>query len=285
MKISINQLRDTLTEMEQKWLNALNAKRPPRPSLANGFSQFFAMEMPCSQCGAGGTAATSGAASPVTDVCNVCGADPSRAPVTLDGDFLIFCIGINYDQGLEYTPYLHGRSVRRSAWVVDNSWRVVRRALNAALQSYQQDSATWHSNGYASASAVVPASWQGPPYRFTLAMTNLSPFVSLQPWSQYSSAAQKKALKSWNPNEHLCDLIQRLGNEVDLWVIHGQNHVWPTFSGNLNRWILTPQLGGQNLNSGRFGKFHDSPRKRPVAPRQPWPACATSVGNQSADSL
>lgn len=290
MNITIGQLHDTLTDLEQSWFNKLKNAPITRPALSNGRIQFFAMEMPCPSCRAGGVEETPGVGNRRgSKRCSRCGADASQVSENLGGGFLTFCVGINYDQGLAaspaYIPHLNDRS-RGATWVVDNSWSVVRQALNSALLQYKQNSATWYSNGFASASNLLPNSWNNSPYPFTLAMTNLSPFLSLQQWS---APGQKRsgALACWDPNQHLCDLINRLGNEVDLWIVHGIGHVWPTyFKSNpyFRNWIMTPQLGPQPLRLGHFSRFFNSVRAWPHPSSGTWPVCDVEK-SQISDEL
>jgi hypothetical protein len=72
---------------------------------------------------------------------------------------------------------------------------------------------------------------------------------------------------------HLCDLVNKLATEVDLWVIQGKGHVWPTFNQQLTRWILTPQLSRQNLNRGVFDSFHKVPRAFRSSGSTTWLTC------------
>ena len=285
MAISIIKLHQVLTDLEQKWFKNLSTSLPgvPLPVLANGYVQFFAMEMPCPTCGAGENRPEClPAEAEAPGKCPDCRADLKNNPGPLDGDFLIVCVGINYDQSVvgvpPWKPYLQTITGGRT-WVVDNSWPVCRRAVNAALQEYRVNAGTWFTNGYASsATLALPPSIYSPPvnqppFRFQMVMTNLSPFISTSPWAGLPAPARRAALTAWDRNHHICDLIAQLGDQVDLWIVHGKGHVWPTFNRKLKNWILTPQLGPQNLHLGWFEKFWKTKNPATATKKKSWPNC------------
>ncbi len=287
MNISSGQLNAKLEQLEEKWFNALVKSGVQRPALANGRIQFFAMELPCGTCGAG--RADSGLQRPQdsTQPCERCGADTARKLEELSGEFVVFCVGINYDQYPQsepaYTPHLYNGS-RGATWVIDNKWPVVRSALNQAFESYKHNAAAWHGNGYATSPSLLPPSWVQPPYPFTLCITNLSPFLSLHQWLAHGAGQQHSALAAWNLNKHICDLINEVGKFVDVWVVHGKSCVWPTFNANggIANWILMPQLGLQNINRGYFKSFFLAPHVQNGA-RPLWPHCVPGREDMDTD--
>lgn len=247
-------LKPLLETLEQKWFARLQGSLPSLPPqlqpIANGHAQFFSVE--------------------------------ELSPPDQDVP-LIVAVGINYDQGASKASFpslTHWLSSRPPGtnWVVDNTWPQMRRALIAAIADYLSAPATWVKNGYASSAHLLPPHWHGltqpQPQPYILAMTNISPFLSQKQWTKHSSVERRNALKAWDPNQHICDLINKLGDEVDLWVVHGIDELWPRFSksSSIGKWILTPNLSPQNLNSGCIGNFWKSGRTIGPAPPQ-WPIC------------
>ena len=249
-------LKPLLEALEQKWfcqLLGVFSSVPPShslPSIANGYAQFFSIEP----------------------------FDPPERDVPL-----VVAVGINYDQYLpgslpKLDHWLHSRHPFGRSWVVDKTWPVMRRALDVALAGYLSAPSTWEANKYASSKSLLPPHWHKmrAPQDYILAMTNISPFLSQKQWTEHSSVERRDALKAWDPNQHICDLISMLGDDVDLWVVHGIGEVWPRFNRTscIKNWILTPNLSPQNLNSGCIRKFCRPGRAFGRAIPQ-WPLCPT----------
>jgi hypothetical protein len=194
---------------------------------------------------------------------------------------LIAAVGINYDQCLTPPGFPHNfpthhlqRKSHLATWVEDYTSSGMRSALNAALNAYVSNAPCWNANGYAS-SVIPPVFGGGKVTDHILIATNLSPLNSKEEWGSrsYSTAHRAATLGHWNPNKHLCDLIKRLGQQIDLWVIHGKAAVWPTFlpaTPWIQRWILTYNLSRRNLSRmGSFWRMGSS-----WTPRHPeWPIC------------
>ena len=199
---------------------------------------------------------------------------------------LIVAVGINYSQGPIVTaplplPNHHLFRINKGrSWVVDNGSPATRKALDEALRQFDANAPTWLKNGYAShINFPTQLCSGGQPNPYILVCTNVSPLLSQKPWGNHSTAEQQAALDPavWKPNDHLCDLIDKLGKYVDLWVVHGKDHVWATFDKStcwIDRWLMTPNLSA--LGRISMGTFWT--RSLKITPRPPiWPhCCATS---------
>jgi hypothetical protein len=90
---------------------------------------------------------------------------------------------------------------------------------------------------------------------YILDVTNLSPFITIDDWTQFSVGQSKELLKAWSPPKHLDPLAELLGDRVDLWVGHGKVSVWEYFwswrKKKLNPWILTSNLSLRTLRGDR----------------------------------
>ena len=201
---------------------------------------------------------------------------------------LIAAVGINYDQCPTPPGFRHNfpthhlqRKSRHLTWVEDYSSSGMRAALNAALGFYLSNAPRWNANGYAS-SAVPPPVFAvgGPVPDYILIATNVSPFNSQEAWLNHLPADRAATLARWNPNWHLCYLIGQLGQNIDLWVIHGISAVWPTFIWRnpwIKSWLKTANLSHLTLNSGYFG-CKKGLWLKPCLPATstpvwPWPNC------------
>jgi hypothetical protein len=231
-----------LEQLEQRWVSHLSKRLAPWPALANGEVQFFALD----------------------------------GVQRLDADFLIACIGINYDQrqrspAASRRPYLYTKN-QMTSWVTDSSWPQTRRALVAALGEYLADPEVWFTRGYASAANLLPNAWSAgqADYPFVFVMTNLSPFISQQQWALHSGRDKATAVAAWDPNQHICDLIRHIGRDVDLWVIHGIDYVWQHFdrSSAIVNWLMIPNLNPQSVALGHFRNFWRNTTRK-VAPKSP----------------
>jgi hypothetical protein len=261
--------------LEETWFNTLagafSGSPPPRlPALANGEAQFFSIEN------------FNPNRSPGANIpsCDEEAEDPDKKVERL----LIVAVGINYGQSPTTTPpsslvpHVYTRSGHAS-WVVDNGWPATRNALDAALCQFAGNAPTWRNNGYASP-PVNPAKLcsGGQPLPYILVCTNVSLFLSQMTWGRHSPTRQQQALAVWDPNRHLCELIAVLGKDVDLWVVHGKQFVWPTFdtTGCIKDWLMTPNLSAFGRRWMRtFWKTQCN--ATPSAPI--WPRCGATKAN------
>ena len=227
--------------LEETWFNTLagafSGSPPPRlPALANGEAQFFSIEdfNPIRSLGA------------KIPSCDEEALDPAKKQERL----LIVAVSINYDQcpttipPSSLVPHLYTRSGHAS-WVAHSMWAATRNALDVALRQFHGNALTWQNNGYASRTVCAAKLCSGgQPLPYILVCTNVSPFLSLRRWGLHTPAHRHAALAVWNPNQHLCDLIRVLGDDVDLWVVHGKQFVWPTFDTTdcIKDWLMTPNL-------------------------------------------
>ena len=91
---------------------------------------------------------------------------------------------------------------------------------------------------------------------YILDVTNLSLFITIDDWTQFSVGQSKELLKAWSLPKHLDPLAELLGDRVDLWVGHGKVSVWKYFwswreKKKLNPWILTSNLSLRTLRDDR----------------------------------
>jgi hypothetical protein len=260
--------RRILEKLEEKWFTTLKGRfsgspPPPLPVLSNGEAQFFSIED------------FNPNRSPKAKIPPI--EEEARDPDKNGKRLLIVAVGINYGQSPTTTPpsSLVSHLLKKNgpaSWVVDNGSPATRNALDEALRQFDGNAQTWWNNSYASPT-VKPAELclGGQPRPYILVCTNLSPFLSQLTWGRHSPAHQQAALAGsvWNPNHHLCDLIGELGADVDLWVVHGIKHVWPTFdkaSRCISNWLMTPNLSRLGLLSMKT--FWNRP---PI-----WPRCETT---------
>ena len=231
-------VKTTLEALERSMFKTLRKKYPQIPAsvpagVANGYAQFFSCE-------------------------NVTQETPD------DQDCIVICgVGINYSQGKPHAtypniePWLY--TLRGNTWVEDYA-PAMRRALDSNITTYLLNSAAWSKNGYASSPNLL-RHWN-PAMRnpYILIATNLSPFLTQKLWTKQSTTSSSQLLNLWNPNDHICDLRRELGNEIDLWVVHGKQAVWPLFdnkscTGEFPNWMLTHNLSGLGMvNIGNFWK-------------------------------
>jgi hypothetical protein len=266
-----------LEDLEKYWFDKLKAKvserPPPRlPALSNGEAQFFSIED------------VNPNRSPKTKIPSL---DEERGDPNKNLDqLLIVAVGINYGQDKTPTlpsilvPHLYTKNGPAS-WVVDNGSPATRNALDEALRQFNSRAKTWQANGYSSATVFRKKFCKGgQPRPYILVCTNVSPFLSQNRWGLHATAHRHAALNVsvWNPNDHLCDLIRLLGKDVDLWVVHGKQFVWPTFdpAGCIKDWLMTPNLSAFGRRWMKtFWKTHCS-----VTPSPPiWPRCGATKAN------
>jgi hypothetical protein len=255
-----------LETLEQKWFAVLQAEFADKklPSSASGEVQFLSTDFPWTSVPPQGEA----------------DALPSRASGSAH---CIVCISINHNtyrdraKDNKIAPHIYTRS-QRVTWTVDLSrTRATRRALNTALAFYLMNAKVWTENGYASGSNLLPRTWDGreADLPFVLIKTYLSPFISTKPWAEYSGTAKRETLNGWNPNRHVCDLIQTLGNKVYLWVVQG-NYLWPHFIANsekMTNWVLTPTLTYESQRNGAIAAFWRTNRADGTLAQPAFPSC------------
>lgn len=220
-------ITDDLELLERKWVSALETRFDgtiPWPLKASDEVQFFSAD------------SLSRIEERTTSAENA-----SVAPRPLHDA----CVAISYNAYShavlgKVTPHIHTRT-KGETWVLDDKRsQATRRALTAVLEAYASDPQTWVANGYASATDLLSATIVAgaAPQPIVLIKTFISPFLLTKPWSEFSGTARKATLEAWDPNEHICDLIETIGDRVDLWVIHG-SAVWPHFATNsqhIQRW-------------------------------------------------
>jgi hypothetical protein len=281
---------NVLNQMEQDWFRDLglqfhvpppvppaNTMTPPVPDMMNGEVQFFFIEYVRPN-----FSPKNGFFSFDQAFANA-GEDP--AALRLKPVPLFAAVGINYDQCLKPPGFPHNfpthhlqRKSHCTTWVEDYSSSGMRAALNAALKHYVSNAPCWNANGYAS-SAIPPVfGVSGPVTDYILIATNVSPFNSQKAWLNYPHRLSTATLKPWNPNWHLCDLIKRLGPQIDLWIVLGKAAVWPTFiwpNPWTTNWLKTPNLSLQPLNSDKIATFWKHKQHTLKAPRPvwQWPDC------------
>lgn len=292
MAATFQHITSILEDLEAHWFKHCVTKTVSLPSLANGYLQFFSCE-------------------------NVTEASPKNKKYPV-----ICAIGINYGQGKNHPVYpnvLPWRFTQNGdrSMVEDYSWPIMRKALDASLTEYFNCPKGWIKNGYAShdtlltgltgcsmtSATSLSASRIGKdevkqrtkggsvitPFEYILIATNLSPFLSQKCWTAHTPDHQNAALSlsAWDANEHLCDLISRLGDDIDLWVGHHTEEVWPRFHKKaLKNWMLTPNLSPQPLNSGHIRKFWKKPAVISAAKVQ-YPYCPKTpscILDESVDS-
>jgi hypothetical protein len=245
-----------LEDLERKWVSALQARFDgtiPWPPRASDEVQFFTAEAPLQ------TAPDDGA--------NI---HAASRPLH------VVCVGLSYNAYRhevlgKVTPHIQTRT-NGETWVVDNKRSsTTRRALDAALAAYSRDSHTWVAHGYASAADLIPRESGA----LTLIKTFVSPFLPTKPWSEFGGTVRKAMFDAWNPNEHICDLIQTLGNRLDLWVIHG-SAIWPHFvtnSTHIQRWMLMPTLSHESQRNRAIATFWKTPRREDEQAQPCFPSC------------
>jgi len=257
-------LDQQLERLEQKWFAILQAEFPdrPLPTSASGEIQFFSTDFPRTY---------------------VAPRDGSDLPDASGSAFCVVCVGINHNtyrgraEGNKIAPHIYTRS-RGQMWTVDLArTRATRRALNTALAAYAINRQAWTDNGYASRHTLLPKTSDSREADFPLVIikTHLSPFVFTKPWSEYSGTVRRETLDAWNPNRHMCDLVQTLGNNIDLWVIHG-NYVWPHFittSHEITNWMVTPTLTYESQRNGTIATFWRTKRIEESVTRPRFPSC------------
>jgi hypothetical protein len=275
--------KQSLERLEEVQVNSLPKSRIP--ALGNGRCQFFSIENNA----------------------------PNSAPdVTLP---LIVAVGINYDQEniidrpQAVIPHIYTTS-KQMTWVEDYKSPATRASLRVALAQFCKNRDTWHENGYASEYAIkqpffeiqaelaaaghqlqtLKASWRfGAESPFIMICANVCPFLSTEGWSSYGEtdegrAMQVEALDMSRPNEHIGALFRQLGTDIDLWMIHGKEHVWPTFEaqGCIRKWIKSPNLSIRTRNLKLFEKFwrNQQVQRRPQPPVWPtWTVDRTELRN------
>jgi hypothetical protein len=255
-----------LDSLEQKWFAILHAEFADKslPPSASGEIQFFSTDFPRTY------------VAPHND--------QTALPSTGSGSALcVVCVGVSHNtyrhrgEGNKFTPHIYTRS-RGETWAVEfRRTRSTRRALNTTLAGYAMNRQAWMENGYASHDRLLPSTWDGREAEFPLVVikTYLSPFIFTKPWSEYSGTVRTETLDGWNPNRHMCDFIQTLGDKVDLWVIQG-NHVWPHFNTNsqeITNWILAPSLTYASQRNGAIATFWKTPRQNMPLSGPFFPSC------------
>lgn len=200
---------------------------------------------------------------------------------------IVICgVGINYDQGIPHSaypnivPWLYTNTGGKT-WVEDYSPQM-RRALDSNITTYLLNSTAWYKNGYASSPNLLRQFNPKISNPYILIATNVSPFLTQEIWTNYSTTKTNHLLSLWKPNAHICDLIQALGSKIDLWVVHGKQAVWPRFdnntcAGGFPNWMLTHNLSGLGMRwISNFWKtpFIQSARPPvfPICPNQCVPA-------------
>lgn len=249
--------------MERKWVTVLGDRfsgDDSWPPFASGYVQFFSAD---------GPTAGSPEQTQRTD-------EPGQRET-----LVVACIGMSFNAYSRNTerravPYIYARTGGAS-WLVDEKRSyAVGRALGASLEEYAVSGETWVANHYASSAALLPANWNSAaPHRVFLIRAFVSPFVQTRPWAEHSRSAKTATLQAWNPNQHLCDLIDQLGEIIDLWVIHG-TALWPHFitrSRHISKWMLTPTLSFESQRNGSIARFWKTPRHDEALRLPSFPTC------------
>lgn len=197
-------------------------------------------------------------------------------------------VGINFGQDTNLfsypTAHIHGITSRKT-WVEDYENPEMRCVLDVALRQYFKNSSDWFNKGYASSSKLAMPLRDGDPRNYILIATNVCPLLSQISWTSHLPADCTATLAAWNPNQHLCNLIHALGSDIDLWVVHGIDEVWPLFlkTGGIKKWIMTPNLSCRNLSNKSIKKFWKKPRH--ITARLPqWPVCPIFRFNHTESS-
>ncbi|MGB9475503.1 MAG: hypothetical protein WCE87_10600 [Candidatus Udaeobacter sp.] len=258
-------LDQQLESLEQKWFALLKAEFADKsaPHGANGEIQFFSTDFP-------ETSTTSRN-------------EHSQRRQAVGSALCVVCVGINHNlhrarqENNDLTPHIYTRTTGET-WTVDLArTRSTRRALNTALAAYAMNRRAWIDNGYAADEFLVPSEWDGreAEYPLVIIKTYLSPFLSTKPWAEYKYFAKKETLNAWDPNRHICDLIQTLGTRGALWVING-NSVWPHFdtaSHQMLKWALTPTLSYVSQQNRSIDIFWKTPRPEQRLRLPSFPSC------------
>jgi hypothetical protein len=257
-------LREILEGLERKWVGRLEehfAGDEAWPEIAGSDMQFFSIDFPPPQ-------------------------EKPNKPQTADNDSslaspaaVIACVEMNYKAfpprlGRNAVPHI-STETHALTWVVDDpkNARRTRRALAVALDSYLDNASTWTENGYASAETLLSREMKGRP--IILIKTFLSPFLLAKPWALYAGSSQTAALRAWNPNQHICDLSETLGKQIDLWVIEGAP-LWRHFfadSEEIANWILTPMLTYESQRNKSIQTFWKTTRREDRQREVAFPIC------------
>jgi hypothetical protein len=157
--------------------------------------------------------------------------------------------------------------------VVDHDlYRGMRNVLDLSLAAHNRNTSAWVSRptsgdlpsgceSYGSKSALARLTVQTPARVFVrddyiLVISNLSPFITVDYWTNFTVGQSKELLKAWPLTTHLDPLATLLGDRVDLWVGHGKTSVWGDFwkwcqQKKLGAWILTSNLSTTTLRDNR----------------------------------
>jgi hypothetical protein len=139
----------------------------------------------------------------------------------------------------------------------------MRKALDVYLSDYAESKVDWHSNGYATGTVPLLGA------NYILVATNPCPFLTENDWGSYPASLRQSLLNAWNPNNHLQDFVARLGEDVDLWVVHGVDAAWPLFRSNPGTPLLfTGCLAGVSRAKLHLSKKYWT-RKRPLREKHP----------------
>jgi hypothetical protein len=258
-------LDQQLESLEQKWFALLKAEfaDKPVPHGASGEIQFFSTDFP--------------------ETFTASRDKQSQARQAVGSALCVVCVGINHNL---YRPHRENSGVQPHVYTrtTGETWTVdlartgsTRRALNTALAAYAMNRRAWINNGYAADECLVPSEWDGREAEYPLVIIKayLSPFLSTKPWAEYKGFTKRETLDAWDPNRHICNLIQTLGTQVDLWVING-NSVWPHFdttSHHITKWVLTPTLSYVSQQNRSIETFWKTPRPEQRLRLPSFPRC------------
>jgi hypothetical protein len=230
--------------------NAYNTFSDPCLSMCEGTAQFVVVQGPCV-----------GKPDRILD-------PERRLPV-------ICVVGSNYYQRDAPTPRraILDHFLSLADPVVDHDlYRGMRNTLDLSLAAHNRNRSAWidrpnsddlpsECKAYGSKSALAGLTVETPAGIFVrddyiLVVTNLSPFITIDDWTNFSVGQSKELLKAWPPTNHLDPLAGMLGECVDLWVGHGKVFVWQRFwswreSKKLKPWILTSNLSLRTLRDDR----------------------------------
>ena len=258
-------LKTALEKLEIKWFRELQLRYPCIPAplhpIVSGYAQFFSIEH--------------------------FGKNESRN----EDVSVIVALGINYFQGLPHPTFPSLQHWLNSQppgtnWVEDPSsgaaasaWpSSTRKILDLNLRQYLRNKSVWEHNHYASKAGLVHlfhGSQESYPY--ILICTNLSPFLTQQRWTALPRSASSALLAAWDPNLHLCDFLNVCGDQVDCWVAHGKQAIWPQFNRNwrgIRGWLMTHNLNP--LTRRHIPSFWKTPNLVKILP-QLFPTCDTLV--------
>lgn len=192
---------------------------------------------------------------------------------------VVCAVGVNYTQNgccrTELFPYEEGGAGVIRATASTSS-------VISVVSAYERNRDTWVSR-----KAVKPESpleFYGSPDAtaktgpltkgaFILIMTNLCPFITMTEWAKQPRSVSARLLQECSAYDHMDDLYDLLGADVDLWIGHsaigGTHWVWPAFASFVRRrgiqeWLLTFNI------SPRSHRWFEDYFRRPDNPRYPW---------------